>query len=134
MHKPHPLPDVHSRLAELLDEYAIGLSALCLLHCLGTPILVTLLPLSAYLSDSHWIHQLLVLLAAPATLWVAHANPMPFFVIAGLSGLGLLLVAAFVEALAVYELPMTVTGALLLGSVHLWHRKTSIHERHRRKV
>lgn len=135
MHQVRHLETPQSRLVERLDVYAMGLSVLCLLHCLGTPVLVILLlPLAAHLSDSHWIHRTLVIMAAPATLWVVYATRKPLFTVTALSGLGLLLAAAFVGRLETHELRLTMAGSLLLGAAHLWHRTISIRERHRRTV
>ena len=44
----------------------------------------------------------------------------PFFILVAMSGLGLLLSAAFVDAVSAYELRLTVTGAVLLAAAHLW--------------
>ncbi len=107
-----------------VDLYAAGLSMLCLMHCLALPLLASLLPLAGQLSENIFVHRVLVLLAAPATLWAGwkslpiEAN-WPFLVTAA-AGLALLMSAAFLDAVAAYEQPVTVTGALLLASAHLW--------------
>ena len=107
-----------------LDLYATGLSALCLIHCLVLPLFVSLLPLAGQLSENALVHRLLVLLAAPATFWAGWRSLSmiggQFFIVVAMGGLGLLMSAAFVDALSAYELGMTVTGALLLASAHLW--------------
>jgi len=107
-----------------LDLYAAGLSTLCLIHCLALPLLASLLPLAGQLSENELVHQGLVLLAAPATLWAGwrslSTNGGLPFIVAAFSGLGLLLLAAFIDALSTFEQPMTVIGALLLASAHFW--------------
>ena len=107
-----------------LDLYAAGLSTLCLIHCLALPFLATLLPLAALFAENELVHQVLVLLAAPASLWVIRkvwsTKGSGLFIGAALIGLGLLLLGAFVGAVAAYEEPITVAGAILLGSAHLW--------------
>ncbi|MEO0997215.1 MAG: MerC domain-containing protein [Pseudomonadota bacterium] len=107
-----------------LDLYAAGLSTLCLIHCLALPLVATLLPLAANFAESELVHMALVLLAAPVSLWVVRkawsTGGSGLFVGAALTGLGLLLLGAFVGAVAVYEEPLTVAGAVLLGSAHLW--------------
>lgn len=111
-----------ARLTQILDLYAAGLSSLCLLHCIALPLLVTLLPMTALLAGNRWIHQLFVLLAVPATLSVIwRARPGWPFLTATLSGLALLSAAAFIEALELYETPLTTTGAVLLAAAHTWH-------------
>ncbi len=114
-----------------LNLYAGGLSALCLVHCLAVPILVTLLPVLGQAIDNPLLHQSLVLLAAPATLWLVAKSLSTSgngpFVLMALAGLGLLLLAAFVEALAAREELITVAGATLLGFAHF--RRWAQHRR-----
>ena len=108
-----------------LDLYAAGLSALCLLHCLALPLLVTIMPLAAQTAESELVHRLLVLATVPVSLRVVwktsavHRNRL--FVGSVLAGLALLLLAAFSEAVSAYEEPITVVGGVLLCSAHLWH-------------
>ena len=107
-----------------LDLYAAGLSSLCLIHCLALPLLVTLMPLAA-IAENELVHRLLVLAAIPVSLRVIWKT-LPVdrnwpFVGAVLSGLGLLLTAAFIEAVSAYEESLTVAGGALLCAAHLWH-------------
>ena len=108
-----------------LDLYAAGLSALCLLHCLALPLLVTFVPLVAQTAESELVHQLLVVATVPVsvrvicTTFAVHRNRLFIAVVSG--GLGLLMLAAFVEAVSAYEEPITVVGGVLLCSAHLWH-------------
>ena len=108
-----------------LDLYAAGLSALCLLHCLALPLLVALMPLAAQAAESELAHRLLAIAAVPLSLRVIwktlSAGGNRIFVGVALTGLALLLLAAFWEAAAAYEEPITVVGAVLLISAHLWH-------------
>ncbi len=117
--------------AARLDLYAIGLSTLCVLHCLALPLLVVLMPVAAQFSESELVHQVLVIAAVPVSLRVIwKTRPVKDnrpFVGAALVGLGLLLLAAFVETVSRYEESITVTGAALLGSAHLWHWKRKCH-------
>ena len=108
-----------------LDMYAVGLSTLCLLHCIALPVLVTVLPAVALAAENELVHKALVVIAVPVSLrvvWKAlPGDGNGLFVGAALVGLGLLLLAAFVEAASPYEQPITVAGGALLGSAHLWH-------------
>ena len=108
-----------------LDLCAAGLSTLCLLHCLALPLLVAVMPLVAQAADNELVHRVLVILALPVSLRVIWKTlPLEgngLFIGTALSGLGLLLVGAFIEALSAYEQPITVAGGLLLGSAHLWN-------------
>ena len=111
--------------AARLDLYAVGLSTLCILHCLALPILVALIPVATQAFESELLHQVLVLAAVPTSLrvvwltWPAKRKGM--FVSAALTGLVLLLLAAFVETVSQYEESITIAGAMLLGPAHLWH-------------
>lgn len=107
-----------------LDIAAIGLSTLCLIHCLALPFLASALPFLAHFSENELAHKLLVLMAAPVSLLVVRTarstQGSGLFIVAALTGLGLLFVGAFVEAVSAYEEPITVAGAILLASAHLW--------------
>jgi len=108
-----------------LDLYAVGLSTLCVLHCVALPVLVALMPVVAQAAESELVHRILVVVAIPVSLRVIWmTRPVAgnrLFVGTALVGLGLLLLAAFLEALSSYEQPITVAGGVLLGSAHLWH-------------
>jgi len=108
-----------------LDVYAAGLSVLCLIHCLALPLLVTIMPLAAQVAGSELVHRILVAAAVPISLraiWKAlAAEGNRLFVGAALGGLGLLVIAAFVEAVSAYGQPITVAGGVLLCSAHTWH-------------
>ncbi|MFK7958585.1 MAG: MerC domain-containing protein [Lysobacterales bacterium] len=108
-----------------LDLCAVSLSGLCILHCAALPILATLIPAAAVAAEAEWLHKVLVLLAAPMSLrviiggWNEGGNLT--FVLVALSGLTLLLAAAFVANLEAYELWLSIVGATLVGGAHL-HR------------
>ena len=108
-----------------LDLCAVGLSTLCVLHCVALPVLAALMPVVAQAAESELVHRILVVAAVPVSLrviwktWPVAGNRL--FVGAALVGLGLLLLAAFMEAVAAYEEPITIAGGSLLGLAHLWH-------------
>lgn len=107
-----------------LDLYAAALSTLCLLHCLALPLLVTIVPLATPAAESELVHRILVVAAVPVSLraiWKTRAmRGNGLFVVAVLPGLGLLLLAAFIEAVSAYEERITVAGGVLLCAAHLW--------------
>jgi len=107
-----------------LDLFAIGLSTLCLIHCLALPILASALPFLAHFAENELAHKLLVLMAAPVSLsvvWMARSiRGSGLFVAAALVGLGLLFLGAFVSAVSAYEEPITIAGAVLLACAHSW--------------
>jgi len=98
---------------------------LCLLHCLALPLLVTLVPLAVQAADSELTHRILAVAAVPLSLRVIwktlYDGGSRLFVGAALTGLGLLLLAAFIEAVSAHEEPITVVGGALLCAAHLWH-------------
>ncbi|MDE0454328.1 MAG: MerC domain-containing protein [Gammaproteobacteria bacterium] len=108
-----------------MDLCAVGLSTLCVLHCVALPVLAALMPLAAQAAESELVHRLLVVAAVPVSLRViwktlpAAGNRL--FVGGAVVGLGLLLLAAFVEAVSSYEEPITIAGGSLLGLAHLWN-------------
>ncbi len=113
------------RAARGWDLYASGLSFICMLHCLGLPFLVALLPAASQMVDDHLLHVVLVLLALPVTLWVVWREVINdgskhsrIFATAALTGLSLMVIA--VTVLEQYEVPLTLTGGTMLGAAHLW--------------
>ena len=121
-------------VTKTIDSTAIGLSGLCLAHCLLLPIGAAFLPLLASLADIEWVHRAFVLLALPVSgVAIASALGTPggrLLATIAAFGLVLLLAAAFVHALHDIETPITVAGALLLTSAHgwRWFRRAHPHE------
>lgn len=114
----------------LLDGSAIGLSGLCLAHCLLLPVAAALLPVLGAWADAEWVHGLFVVVAAPlsglALLTGAKGQRRPRLVLAlAASGLVLLLSGAFMAATRDAETMMTVAGSLCLAGAHIanWRRR-----------
>ncbi|MFT4091898.1 MAG: MerC domain-containing protein [Asticcacaulis sp.] len=124
-----PVPEEkakHSHIA-LLDLSAIGISGLCLVHCLLLPAAFAALPILGQATENHLVHQVLVLIAIPVSVWALSRSggwKKPAVVTLAAIGLGLLAAAAFIEPLEVHETLLSVTGALLVGLAHLlnWRR------------
>ncbi len=105
-----------------LDFTSVGLSMLCLAHCLALPFLFALMPALELFLPHEVVHKALVLFAAPISLWTLQRSkswtrwevsvPM-------LTGLVILALAAFVPALYAYDAVMSVSGALLVAAGHL---------------
>ncbi|MEQ7894157.1 MerC family mercury resistance protein [Xanthomonas arboricola] len=128
--------------ASLLDNSAIALSSLCLLHCLALPLLAAALPLLGAWSRAEWVHMVFATAAVPLSsyaLWSSHrrhalpapvwalavfgrhrrhALPAPVWALAVFGLAGLVLGASGVAG-GSWETPITVTGSLLLASTHL---------------
>ncbi|MDJ0759452.1 MAG: MerC domain-containing protein [Woeseiaceae bacterium] len=119
------LPTDLGRGVSRLNLLAAGLSAVCLIHCLALPVLISLLALSVPFTENEFVHVGLVLMAAPATLWVmhksrSHRNHRLFIAVAAI-GLTLLLAGTFFSPLASFEEHLTIVGALLLVTAHIRH-------------
>nr|WP_321358897.1 MerC domain-containing protein [uncultured Hyphomonas sp.] len=113
-----------SSRASAIDVSAITLSGLCVVHCLALPLLAAFLPLAGAWSEAEWVHKVFVVFALPlsgfAIVRGLSSPDWKVFAALALVGLILLIAAAFVEALHEYEAPITVTGALMLASAHIW--------------
>jgi hypothetical protein len=104
-----------------LDRLAIGLSGLCLIHCLGTLLLVATLASAGRLLANPLIHEIglgLAILVGAIALGrgvIAHRRPLPMIV----GGSGLTLMAT---ALAVphgnAEALLTMAGVALVATAH----------------
>jgi MerC mercury resistance protein len=102
-----------------LDAAAIGLSAVCLVHCLVLPVAVAALPLLAVVADAEWVHFLVVALAAPVAVLALRRRGTPIWMRAlALCGLAALVAGALEFPSHEAETPLTVVGALVLATVH----------------
>ncbi|MES2291158.1 MAG: MerC domain-containing protein [Pseudomonadota bacterium] len=109
-----------------LDRLAIGLSAMCVVHCVLSVVLVALLSSATFLTDPV-IHRAglagAVLLAAVALRqgYVSHRARRPAIV--GLAGLSLMTFALFVPH-GWAEVAATVTGVSILAAAHLMNARS----------
>lgn len=131
---PPGRPAMKPAFAKALDLSAVGLSALCLVHCLALPAMALALPLLASWARAEWVHVVFVSLAAPIALlalvdW-STGRPASWRLL-GLAGTGLALMLAGALELpqAAWERPLTVAGGLLLASAHIanWRRRHAGH-------
>jgi hypothetical protein len=109
----------------LLDFAAISLSGLCLVHCLGTSLLIGLVA-GTKLFDvwhSELIHVVLLAIAAPITLWTLvrsyRCHGSGFALILGIGGLKLMALALVFAADGVLETWITISGVTLLAAGHI---------------
>lgn len=116
--------DNSSSRPEILDQVAVLLSGLCLLHCLLLPLAVVALPFLGQLGDDH-LHAELLFVVIPvsvAALYLGYRrHGHPGIVAAGLAGIGMLVLGATVAHFAfglLADRAMTVTGSLLLAVTH----------------
>lgn len=109
-----------------LDASALGLSGLCLVHCLLLPVLAAFVPTLVVLSHAEWVHAAFLIVALPTTglaLWSVnrhHAPPVGLLAMASL-GLICLLIGAVGGPLENWHERITVAGSLLLVAAHAWN-------------
>ena len=118
-----------------LDGAAIGLSGLCMLHCLALPFFVGALPMLMPFTESH-LHAQMLIFAIPLSAvaigigYARHRDPR--VVAAAVAGLGLLVAGATVVHGSygiVADRLFTVSGSIILAAAHLWNGLLS--RRHR---
>ena len=100
----------------------MGLSGLCLIHCLALPVIVALLPALGGIAHDEWVHKVLIGMAAPLTGFTLYRtggwkrwNVVGF----ALFGLSLLALAAFNRQYESVELAFSVVGAGYVAMAHL---------------
>jgi hypothetical protein len=118
------MTDNSSRRPAVLDQVAVALSGLCLLHCLLLPFAVAILPFLGQFSDDH-LHAELLIVVLPVSI-VALAlgyrrHKRKGIVAWGLSGLVLLTIGGTI-AHSMYGLiadrSLTVVGSVILAMAH----------------
>lgn len=116
--------DDSSRQRALFDKIAVGLSGLCLLHCLLLPFVVAILPFLGQFDDDH-LHAEMLIFVVPVSviaLFVGYRRHGQINVIvSGVIGLMILAMGAFV----VHDLygptadrMTTVAGSFVLAYTH----------------
>ena len=123
VHRHGHVSDSDNRLTRWLDRSAIGLSGLCLVHCLAFPVIIALLPAMApILPQQPWVHPAILATALPlAGLalwrgWRRHHDLRPGLL--GVVGLNLMGAGLAVGEGRSMETILTVIGGLLLATAH----------------
>ena len=107
------------------DRGAIGVSILCMVHCLALPVLVVLFPFGifAVLAENHW-HWLFLALAAPISLLAfLRTSPhirSPMFAVGVVLGIVMLAIGVWVEDHD-RQIFFTVLGAISLLAAHVYN-------------
>ncbi len=113
-----------------LDGMAISASTLCMVHCLGLPILLAALPAVADRIDpGEGFHLLMLILATPTSAfallsgWRKHRAHRPL--VAGALGLFLMASGILFSGNDVAEIVLTVSGSVLLAAAHIanWRQR-----------
>ncbi|MDH3719704.1 MAG: MerC domain-containing protein [Planctomycetota bacterium] len=126
-----------SKSTNWLDGAAVGLSALCLVHCLALPLVVAGLPFLAQFSEGH-LHKQMLIVVLPLSIvalglgYRHHHNGR--IVAAGAVGMALLTVGATIAHSQwglMADRSFTIVGALVLAAAHFYN---SVQTRDRRNV
>jgi hypothetical protein len=124
-----------AKSTDWLDGAAIGLSGLCLLHCLALPFFVGALPMLMPFTESH-LHAQMLYFAVPLSVvaigigYARHRNSN--VVLAAVAGMSLLVLGATVAHGSlgiVADRLFTIGGSIVLAAAHLWNGLLS--RRHR---
>lgn len=124
-----------ARGTNLFDQVAVGLSGLCVLHCLLLPFVLLAIPFLGQFGDDHF-HVQVLLLVFPVSLialgrgFRRHKNLL--IILAGAVGLGVLAIGGTLVhsryGLAADRV-VTVAGSLILAAAHFANSRQS--RRHR---
>ena len=104
----------------VLDASAIGLSVLCVAHCLALPILAASSPAFSAWAGTEWVHAVVILVAAPLSalaLW--HPGQSRLVIGLGIAGVLLLGLGLAHWPPGIGETALTVAGSLALAGAHL---------------
>ena len=108
-----------------LDASALGLSGLCLIHCLLLPVAAAFVPALVVISHAEWVHTAFLLVALPTTglaLWSVNRHHRPPVGLIAVAFLGLIcLLLGALHWPEGFEEQVTVLGSLLLVATHIWN-------------
>lgn len=115
------------RSITIVDRMAVGLSLLCLVHCLIMPLLLIALPsLAVSMFASESVHLWLIYAVVPSSLFAlgmgCRQHRRGQFILIGLAGLSLLILGILVEQLGwddALEQVFTAAGATLIAFAHV---------------
>lgn len=115
------------------DSAAIGLSVVCLIHCLVLPVALVLFPsvLVSYFAQE-WVHQLAVMFAVPVSMFAltmgCGSHKRIWILALGVLGIAILLFPLLLFPLLVgteaLETPMTIVGASIIAASHIANMRT----------
>ena len=127
------MDDNSSHSSGILDNAAVLLSGLCLLHCLTLPLLIALLPFMGQFGDGHFHLQMLIVVLPVSMVAFSlgfrrHRNKT--IAAWGIAGMLLLLIGATVAHSSygiVADRTVTITAALTLAIAHYYNNRFSRH-------
>lgn len=124
-------------LSHKLDKLAIAFSAVCLVHCLMLPVVVTLLPIFGVSFLTHeQFHQIMLIVVLPTSIGAfalgCREHRQSSVAVIGGIGLALLIVAAFAVGSTWgdhAERVVTVLGGVVLAIAHIQNFRFCRHAR-----
>jgi hypothetical protein len=125
----------HTQTNSALDQTAVALSGLCLVHCLALPVLLGVLPFAGQFGTDHF-HLQMLLIVVPVSVFAFalgyRVHGTVSVLAGGALGLALLIVGATVAhqhlGVAADRL-FTVVAALTLAVSHFFNSRLSRHAR-----
>ena len=122
-----------SRTTEILDRTAVGLSTLCVLHCLALPLLIVVAPFLGQFAEGHLHAQMLVIVLPLSSLALTlgfRRHRSLQIIAAGVVGMLLLTLGGTVmhdQFGIVADRIFTISGAIILSVSH-WFNSRSGHQ------
>jgi hypothetical protein len=119
----------HAYSTHRLDRLAIGLSGLCLVHCIATTVLLAVLSAAGGILGAHWVHEVGLSLAMILGAFALGRGIMEhgFMMPSAVGGLGLGVMAG---ALSMphdgSEAALTIVGVLVLALGHDLNRRGTV--------
>jgi len=133
-HMSHRHPAASAPGIDWIERAAVGASALCLIHCIGLPLLLAALPaLSSLLPIPESFHVWVLAFAVPSSALALfagrHHHRRAYPLMIGATGLVLLATGALVLLGGRWEAPVTIIGSLCLACAHIanWRLRHSSH-------
>ena len=135
-HMSHRHPAASAPGIDWIERAAVGASALCLIHCIGLPLLLAALPaLSSLLPIPESFHVRVLAFAVPSSALALfagrHHHRRAYPLMIGATGLMLLALGALLLLGGRWETPVTIMGSLCLACAHIanW-RLRHLHHHH----
>lgn len=130
------MDDNSAKTTSLLDNAAVALSGLCLLHCLALPMLIAVLPFLGQFGAGHFHSQMLIAVVPVSIIAFAlgfrrhHSRSVVAW---GGVGVLLLMVGGTIAHGSygiVADRLLTICGALILAAAHYFNNRFSRHRKY----
>lgn len=130
------MDDNSSKTTSLLDNAAVALSGLCLLHCLALPMLIAMLPFLGQFGAGHFhIQMLIAVVPVSITAFALGFRRHHSRSVVAWGGVGVLLLMvggtiAHGSYGIVADRLLTICGALILAAAHYFNNRFSRHRKY----